>query len=66
LTIVVLFLAAERYQDLVLFVSIGLLLGGIYYRRNGKVVDIGTMIGAGGGLIIYIIYFLIKTGAGFL
>ena len=63
LTIIVLFLAAERFQDLVLFVSIGLLAGGIYYRRKGDVIDIGTFIGAGIGLGIFLIYFLLRSAA---
>lgn len=63
LTIIVLFLAAEQFQDLVLFVSLGLLGGGIYYRRKGDVVDIGTFIGAGIGLGVFIIYFLVRSAA---
>lgn len=59
--IIVLFLAAERFQDLVLFVSAGLLLGGIYYRRKGDLVDIGTLIGACLGFLIFIVYFVIKA-----
>jgi hypothetical protein len=66
LMIIVLFLAAERFQDLVLFVSVGLLIGGVYYRRKGALIDIGTLIGACLGFIVYLVFFVLRAIIGFL
>ena len=66
LMIIVLFLAAERFQNVVLFVSIGLLIGGIYYRRKGDLIDIGTLIGAGLGLLAFLVFFILKGIIGLL
>lgn len=66
LMIIVLFLAAKQFQDVVVFVSIGLLLGAIYYRRQGKLIDIGALIGACLSFGAYLVLFVIKGIIGFL
>jgi hypothetical protein len=62
LLIIFLFLAAQQFQDLVLFVSFGLLFGALYTRRQGsRKIEIGGFVGACVGFIIYGVYFIIST-----
>jgi hypothetical protein len=58
--IFVLFLAAERFQDMVLFVSIGLLVGALYNRWQGSQIEIGAFVGACLGFLLYGVYFLVS------
>jgi hypothetical protein len=64
--IIVLFLAAERFQDMVLFVSIGLLIGALYNRRQGSQIEIGAFVGACLGFLLFGIYFLVSGVLSFL
>ena len=58
LLIIIMLLVAERLQSLVLFVSVGLVLGAIYYRVRGRIVEIGAFIGACVGILFSGVYYL--------
>ena len=67
LLILFLLLAAQQFQDLVLFVSIGLLIGAGYNRMQGKEkIEIGGFVGACVGFLVYVVYFVIRTFLNFL
>ena len=59
LLIIFLFLAAERFQDLVLFVSIGLLVGALYNRWQNSKIEIGAFVGACVGFLAFGAYTVI-------
>jgi hypothetical protein len=60
LLILFLLLAAQQFQDLVLFVSIGLLIGAGYKRVQGSEnIEIGGFVGACVGFLIFGVYFVI-------
>jgi hypothetical protein len=65
--ILFLFLAAKQFQDMVLFVSLGLLGGALYARfQDSEKIEIGGFVGACIGFLIYFLYFLITTLFSFL
>jgi len=67
LLIIFLFLAARQFQNFVLFVSIGLLIGALYTRWQGsEKIEVGGFVGACFGFLLYIIYFIITTLFSFL
>lgn len=60
--IIFLFLAAKQFQDMVLFISLGLLAGALYTRWQGsEKIEIGGFVGACIAFLIYLFYFIITT-----
>jgi hypothetical protein len=45
---------------MVLFVSIGLLVGALYNRWQGSQIEIGAFVGACLGFLLYGVYFLVS------